>query len=96
VSQYHHPKSTDTISAPLAPYKPAVLDCVTAPNDSAEKILGNSVPIEHNPAATGLVYQDTSRGNNPTVSPETPEAANAFAVFFAGAMNMLGCLANAF
>ncbi len=96
VSQWNPPKSTDYITAPPGPFKPTVLNCVTAPNDTAEEILGNSVPIEHNPAATGLVYQSTSRGNNPTVSPETVEEANAFTVFFAGVLNMFGCLANAF
>ena len=96
VSQWRPPKSKDFITAPPGPFKPSVTQCVTAPNDTAEEILGNSVPIEHNPAATGLVYQSTSRGNNPTVSPETVEGANAFAVFFAGYMNMLGCLWNTF
>jgi RHS repeat-associated protein len=96
VSQWRPPKSKDFITAPPGPYKPSVVQCVTAPNDTAEEILGNSVPIEHNPAATGLVYQSTSRGNNPTVSPETVEGANAFTVLFAGAVNMLGCLWNAF
>ncbi len=96
VSAWRAPKSKNYITAPPGPYKPSVTQCVTAPNDTAEEILGNSVRIEHNPAATGLVYQSTSRGTNPTVSPETVEGANAFAVFFAGAMNMVGCLANAF
>ncbi len=96
VSQWRPPKSKDFITAPPGPYKPSVVQCVTAPNDTAEEILGNSVPIEHDPAANGLVYQSTSRGNNPTVSPETVEGANAFTVFFAGAVNFLGCLWNAF
>jgi hypothetical protein len=95
LSAWHPSKPTNTVTAPPGPYKPSVVECVIAPNDTAEAIFGNSVPIEHNPAATGLVYQSTSRGNNPTVSPETVEDANAFAVFFAGALNMAGCLFNA-
>jgi hypothetical protein len=93
ISAYH-----PTIRAvnPPKPYKPSVTDCFTGPNDAAERMLENSVPIEHDPAATALVYQSTSRGNNPVVSPETIEGANAATVIFAGFVNWFGCMANAF
>ena len=99
ISQWHPPKSKDYITAPPGPYKPTVTDCMTGPNDAADKLLASSAPIEHDPqAGMALVkssYQDTSRGNNPSITAETVEQAGSVTVFFAGFFNWIGCMANA-
>lgn len=101
VSQWRPPKPTDTVKAPYkpAPYKPEAWECITAPNDTAEKIMGNVDPNEHDPqAALALAKsgsnQGTVWGNKSYISQETAEQANAATVFFAGAINMLGCMWN--
>jgi RHS repeat-associated protein len=89
VSQWRPPK-------PPAPYKPSVTDCMTGPNDAVDRMTENAPPIEHDPSAGGVVWQPGNRGSYPVTSPETTEGANALTVLFAGFLNWLGCMANAF
>jgi len=96
VSQWRPPKPTDIVTGPPAPYKPSVVDCMTGPNDAVDRMVENAPPVEHDPSAGGVVWQPGNRGNYPATSPETTEGANALTVLFAGFLNWVGCMANAF
>jgi hypothetical protein len=69
------------------------------PNDAAEKIVENGVPIEHDPQAAMALSKQTShdgtnRGLKSYVQVENAENMNSLTVFFAGGFNMIGCLWN--
>jgi RHS repeat-associated protein len=98
VSQWRPRKSTDYVKGPPTPYKPTLTDCVTGPNDAVERMNENNAPAEHDPNAAGatVVYQNGNRGNYVANSPEVGEQMNALTVFFAGIINALGCVLNAF